>query len=104
MRQIQPLELSAWLARASPLLLDVREDWEVGLCALPGSLHVPMRQLPARLAELDASHPIVCICHHGGRSLQVALYLEHRGFEAVFNLEGGIDAWARQVDPALPTY
>lgn len=118
MQHIQPTELAGWLAPATaaqgagcdtdagnaPLLLDVREHWEYALCALPGSVHVPMREIPARLNELDPSRPIVCVCHHGVRSLQVAMFLEHRGFDAVFNLTGGIDAWARQVDPAMPTY
>ncbi|RPH64771.1 MAG: sulfurtransferase [Burkholderiales bacterium] len=128
MQQIQPVELASWLAPAAasataptaapakqragfgadtgaaPLLLDVREHWEVALCALPGSVHVPMREIPARLDELDPSRPIVCVCHHGVRSLQVAMFLEHRGFDAVFNLAGGLDAWARQVDPSMPTY
>lgn len=116
MQHIQPVELAGWLtpaaatvadggdAEAAPLLLDVREHWEYALCALPGSMHVPMREIPARLNELDPSRPIVCICHHGVRSLQVAMFLEHRGFEAVFNLTGGIDAWAKQVDPSMATY
>lgn len=104
MQQIQALELSHWLAREAPLLLDVREEWEVRLCILPGSVHVPMRQVPARLAEFDPSRPVVCICHLGARSMQVARFLEQHGFVAVFNLAGGIDAYARQVDPALATY
>ncbi len=114
MRQIQPEQLAAWLAPAdatgaaptgpAPLLHDVREHWEYALCSIPGSVHVPMREIPARLNEFDPSRQIVCICHHGRRSMQVAMFLEHRGFEAVFNLSGGIDAWARQVDRSMATY
>ena len=116
MQNIHPEELAGWLApggvtpsaevdaETPPLLLDVREHWEFALCALPGSVHVPMREIPARLGELDPSRPIVCICHHGRRSMQVAMFLEHRGYESVFNLSGGIDAWARQVDRAMATY
>lgn len=114
MRHIQPEQLAAWLAPAdatgaaptgpAPLLLDVREHWEYALCALPASIHVPMREIPARLHELDPCATIVCVCHHGVRSAQVAMFLEHRGFDAIFNLTGGIDAWARQVDPSMPTY
>ncbi|MCL4183498.1 MAG: sulfurtransferase [Burkholderiaceae bacterium] len=114
MREIRPEQLAAWLAPsdaagsapggAAPLLLDVREHWEYALCALPGSTHVPMREIPARLHELDPAAAIVCVCHHGVRSAQVAMFLEHRGFDAVFNLTGGIDAWARRVDPSMPTY
>ena len=110
MQNLGPEELADWLSPASadadpaPLLLDVREHWEYALCALPGSVHVPMREIPARLGEFDLSRPIVCVCHHGVRSLQVAMFLEHRGFESVFNLSGGIDAWARQVDRSMATY
>lgn len=88
-----------------PLVLDVREDWEVQIGRIPGSLHIPMQKIPARLRELlDADRPIVCYCHHGMRSMQVAMFLEHRGAREVHNLVGGIDAWARLVDPACARY
>jgi len=88
-----------------PLVLDVREDWEAQICGLPGSLHIPMRQIPSRLREIaDAQRPVVCYCHHGMRSMQVAMFLEHRGVAEVYNLVGGIDAWARQIDPSCATY
>lgn len=104
MQQIEPRDLQTWLATEEPLLLDVREPWEVERCALPGSVHVPMREIPARLAEISRSRPVVCICHHGARSLQVALFLDQHGFDNVFNLAGGIDAWSRDVDPAVARY
>jgi rhodanese-related sulfurtransferase len=89
----------------APLLLDVREDWEAQICQLPGSLHIPMREIPARLSELvHAGKPIVCYCHHGVRSMQVAMFLEHHGVSDVYNLVGGINAWAREQDPSCPTY
>jgi rhodanese-related sulfurtransferase len=89
----------------TPLLLDVREDWEVQIGRIPGSLHIPMQKIPVRLHELvDADRPIVCYCHHGMRSMQVAMFLEHRGAREVYNLVGGIDAWARLVDPACARY
>jgi len=88
-----------------PLVLDVREDWEVQIGQIHGSLHIPMQTIPARLRELvDADQPIVCYCHHGMRSMQVAMFLEHRGAREVYNLVGGIDAWARLVDPACARY
>lgn len=90
------------------LLLDVREDWEVRLAAiqLPGatSQHIPMQQIPSRLPELPQEQPIVCICHHGVRSAQVVAFLQRQGFDAVYNLAGGIDAWSLDVEPALPRY
>jgi rhodanese-related sulfurtransferase len=92
----------------APVLLDVREDWEVAVAPLAvagfSTVHIPMNQIPARLAELDANSSTVCFCHHGMRSLQVALFLERQGFTSVFNLHGGIDAWSTQVDPSVARY
>ena len=82
----------------------MREEDEVRLCALPGSLHIPMNLIPLRHHELPDDVPIIVYCHHGIRSLNVARYLAHVGFENVANLQGGIDAWARQIDPSLPRY
>jgi rhodanese-related sulfurtransferase len=107
MRTLSAPELALWLAdpaRPAPLVLDVREPWEVETVALPGSTPIPMGQITTRADELDTDRPIVCLCHHGMRSLQVAEYLEQRGFADVWNLTGGIDAWSRQVDPDSPTY
>jgi rhodanese-related sulfurtransferase len=107
MRQLSAPELAAWLAdpaRPAPVLLDVREPWEVAIAALPGALTIPMGRIVEQTAQLDTTRPIVCVCHHGMRSLQVAAYLARRGFDDVWNLSGGIDAWARQVDPGCPTY
>lgn len=107
MQQLAPTGLKAWLddaARPAPQMVDVREPWEVATCALPGALHIPMMAIPARAAELDRNAPVVMICHHGHRSLQAGLFLERQGFADVFNLAGGIDAWARTVDPAMATY
>ena len=85
-------------------LLDVREPWEVALVTLPGSLCIPMGEIPSRVDEIPASQKVVCICHHGVRSMQVAFFLEQQGIETVYNLQGGIDAWAREVDPNCATY
>lgn len=107
MHQIQPAELAAWLAdpdRPGPVLLDVREPWELDICRLPGSLHIPMREVPSRAAEIDPQAPVVAICHHGARSMNVGLFLERNGFSQVLNLAGGVDAWAKTVDPAMPKY
>ncbi|MGH8704755.1 MAG: rhodanese-like domain-containing protein [Burkholderiales bacterium] len=107
MTSIGPAELAAWLsdpARDKPQLLDVREPWEFQTCRIADSLLVPMAELPARLGELDPDAETVVICHHGSRSLQVALFLEQQGFARAHNLAGGVDAWARSVDPAMPVY
>ena len=100
-------DLAAWLADASrprPLLLDVREPWEYEYCHIPGSELMPMASVPPRLQELPETGPLVCICHHGARSMQVAAFLERAGFEQVHNLTGGVHGWAQQVDPGMPTY
>ena len=105
-KQISPAALAAWLAdksREAPLLLDVREPWEHDKARIAGSQLVPMGQIQARIAELDAAREVVAICHHGGRSLQTAMYLEKSGFR-VHNLAGGIDAWSRTVDASVPLY
>ena len=107
MHHLSAPELAAWLAddkREQPLLLDVREPWEYETCRINGSQLMPMQLVPARQQELDPEQPVVCICHHGARSMQVAAFLERAGFENVTNLTGGIHAWALQVDPAMPTY
>jgi rhodanese-related sulfurtransferase len=107
MKSVSASELSAWLAdedRPPPVLLDVREPWETQICRIEGSELMPMQTLPGRLSELDPDRPVVCICHHGGRSMQVAMFLTRQGFKDACNLTGGVDAWARQVDTAMPTY
>jgi rhodanese-related sulfurtransferase len=90
------------------LLLDVREPWEVALARidLPGlaQRHLPMGEIPTRLSDLDASQPVVCLCHHGVRSAQVVAFLARQGHEHAYNLEGGIDAWSVLVDPRVPRY
>ena len=107
MNQIRPTELAAWLkdaGREPPLLLDVREPWEFEKARIEGAALIPMREVPERVAELDGEREVVAICHHGGRSMQVAMFLEKQGFKRVHNLVGGIDAWSRTVDPAVPLY
>jgi rhodanese-related sulfurtransferase len=107
MKQITPAELAAWLGdkqRAQPVLLDVREAWEFQTCSIAGSRLVPMGEVAARKDELDAQAEVVVICHHGGRSMQVAMFLEKSGFARVHNLAGGVDAWARTVDQSMPVY
>ena len=118
--QLVPADFAAWRTQAAaaltngklPVVLDVREPWEQQTATIAPAecllLAVPMREIPARLAELRNTHgedqPIACLCHHGMRSLQVANYLAAAGFTEVVNLEGGIDAWSRQVDAAVPRY
>ena len=107
MQQITAPELAAWLtdaARGKPMLLDVREPNEFQYCHIADAVLMPMQSVPARMNELDEDAEIVCICHHGMRSMQVARFLEQHGFANIINLTGGVHAWAQQVDPNMPTY
>ncbi len=107
MHHLTAPELATWLAdetREPPLLLDVREPWEYDTCRINGSQLMPMQSVPMRQEELDPEQAVVCICHHGARSMQVAAFLERAGFANVTNLTGGIHAWAQLVDPSMPTY
>lgn len=106
MNQLSVQNLAQWLAdsdRPQPILLDVREVWEVQIASLDGGTHIPMQQIPARFGELDRGREIVAVCHHGSRSMQVAMFLERQGL-TVHNLAGGIDAWSCQIDPRVPRY
>ncbi len=103
---LTPEQLSEKL-KASPgsyVLLDVREPDERETARIEPSIHIPMNEVPQRLAELPRDTPVVVYCHHGGRSSMVAGYLEGEGFEGVVNLTGGIDRWAARVDPTVPRY
>jgi len=109
---VRPAQLSAWLAAAPagsrPLVLDVREPWELQTASVRADgfelVAIPMGELPARLAELDPARPTACLCHHGARSLRVAAFLQHQGFEQLANITGGIDAWSLESDPSVPRY
>ena len=104
MRQISPAQLAQRLNDAqqpAPLLLDVREPWELEICLIEGSVAMPMGSVPARFPELDRDRETVVICHHGGRSAQVCMFLERQGFSSVINLAGGVAGWAAQVDPRM---
>ncbi len=111
LRQLPVQDLADFVARHAaqqPVLLDVREPWELATARLdlPGATlqAIPMGQLPQRLAELDPARPILALCHHGMRSLQCVAFLQRQGFDAVYNVQGGIDAWSLEVDPTLPRY
>lgn len=100
--QIDPVGLKAMMdARHEFCLLDVREPWEVAIGHIPGSICIPMHEIPGRLAELDAAAAIIVMCKAGGRSQRAAEFLAARGFGAVSNLRGGLEAWARDLDPNL---
>ena len=117
--QLNPASFADWLGSLQPaeqgklpIMLDVREPWELQTASVKPDgfalVAIPMREIPARVAELQQAHgsdqPIACLCHHGMRSLQVANFLAQSGFTQIVNVQGGIDAWARQIDPSVATY
>lgn len=109
--QVRPAELAAWFAQdpeAAPVLLDVREPWELQTASVAPQgftlVAIPMNEIPARLAELDPDQRIACLCHHGARSQRVAMFLSQNGYPALANVAGGIDAWSAQHDPSVPRY
>ena len=110
--QLRPSDIPSWLeslpAESQPVVLDVREPFELQLASIRPQgftlVSIPMGLVPVRLAELDPQRPVACLCHHGGRSMQVAGFLSNRGFSSVANIAGGIHAWSAEVDPGVPTY
>ena len=105
MSEITPQELQARLATGTPpVLVDVRQDWETKLCRLENALHIPIEEIELRTEELGPEDEIVVYCHQGVRSAAVAEYLRQLGFKSVRNLAGGLDLWARTVDPGMRRY
>ncbi len=102
--EITPTEFVERRSRGESLtLLDVREEWELGVASVPDVVHIPMGEVADRLGELDRNREVVVLCRSGRRSLQVANFLQQNGFQAV-NLAGGILAWSRELDATIPTY
>jgi len=98
-------ELAGWRAEDPGLaVLDVREAWERDIARLPGTIDIPMNEVPARIGELPRDARLAVLCHHGGRSAQVALWLRRQGFDQAVNVAGGIHAWAQRIDPAVALY
>jgi rhodanese-related sulfurtransferase len=103
--EISAPELKARRDRGeNPVVIDVREAWELQLASIPGVVHVPMNQVPARLSELSRDAETIVMCHAGGRSMRVAHFLANQGFTNVANLTGGISAWSELVDATVPQY
>jgi rhodanese-related sulfurtransferase len=109
--QVRPADWNDWLQAqaARPVLLDVREPWEVQVASVPADpafdfVPIPMNQVPARLAELPQDRPIAILCHHGARSQRVAMFLAQQGFTDVANIAGGIEAWSCEREPNIPRY
>ena len=105
MSEITPQALKARLDKpGAPLLLDVRQEWETKLCRLPNAVHIPIEEIELRVDELSRDDDIVVYCHQGVRSAAVADDLRSLGFKSVQNLAGGLDLWARTVEPGMRRY
>ena len=103
--EITPAELKKKLDAGEKLILvDVREPWEHQTCHIEGARLLPMRMIPANLQSLDVDEPVICYCHHGMRSLDVAVWLQKQGVESARSLAGGIDKWSAEIDPKVPRY
>lgn len=104
-RELTPTEFVARRASgADVVLLDVRDDWELAIATVPGTVHIPMNEIAERANELDPARETIVLCRSGRRSLEVARFLEQSGFMSVANLTGGILAWSRELDPSIPEY
>jgi len=86
------------------VLLDVREPYELAICQIEGSLNIPMRSVPQRLAEIPRGQRILVLCHLGARSLRVTEFLRANGYQSVSNIAGGTEAWAQEVDATVARY
>jgi len=105
--QLEPRDLAAWrkdTAREAPVLIDVREPWEYSTCHIEGSQLMPLQTVPSRVEEIPTDRDVVLICHHGNRSQRVAQWLEQAGYTRLFNLRGGVESWATDVEPTMPRY
>lgn len=103
--EISVQDLDAWRTDGTPhVLLDCREPLELQIAALDDVLHIPMEQIPGRLGELEKDATIAVLCHHGVRSLRVTMWLQMQGYTKAVSVRGGIDAWSKVIDPAVPLY
>ena len=108
--QVRPAQLPQWLAAhgADAIVLDVREIAELTTAGVKPEgfalVHIPMNEIPGRLGQLDPGRAVAVLCHHGARSMRVAMFLQANGFDTVANIAGGIEAWSQELDPSVPRY
>ena len=108
--QVRPSELTHWIQShgADAIVLDCREHAELQVASVEPQgfelVHIPMNEIPGRLGQLDPGRAVAVLCHHGSRSMRVAMFLQAQGFENVANIAGGIDAWSQELDPSVPRY
>lgn len=104
-KEVSPQELHSLLKPDHEyVLLDVRQPWEFDICHLPCSINIPLGDLDKASTQLPDDKDLVTICHHGVRSKQAAILLEQCGYQNVISLQGGVDAWARDINPKMERY
>ena len=103
-KEISASEAAKLIQQGEAILLDVREDAELSICAIDGALHIPMGEIPTRSEALPRTQTLIVFCHHGMRSLNVCQFLEASGFTNTINMAGGIHSWSIDVDPTLTRY
>ncbi|MFT7466721.1 MAG: rhodanese-related sulfurtransferase [Brevundimonas sp.] len=101
---LTPKEFQNYLSNNATVLVDVREKWELDLCKIEGAIHCPMSTIAESFSDLNPDDNIAVYCHHGMRSMQVANFLVSKDFQSLVNLQGGIDAWSREIDPSVGRY
>ena len=98
-------ELDRWKQQGKAFtLLDVRQANELAMASVAGALHIPMREVQARVREIPRDKPVIVMCHAGERSARIARFLVTDGFGEVYNLEGGIDDYALKIDHSVGRY
>jgi rhodanese-related sulfurtransferase len=103
--EISALEVKRRLDAGEKLLLvDVREPQEHAICHIEGAVLIPMGTIPANLQKLDVDEDVICFCHHGMRSFDVANWLRSQGVKSAKSMSGGIDRWSLEIDPNVPRY
>jgi rhodanese-related sulfurtransferase len=105
LKELTPQEVHERLTNGEPMtVIDVRESWELAICRLERAQHIPMGEIPEAPDRIPRQGTVVIMCHKGGRSAQVTRWLTEQGFTNVYNMAGGIDRWAVEVDPSLARY
>lgn len=102
---MSPTQLFKYLYERNDLyLVDVRESFEVDICRIDSAVHIPLQAIPDSINSLPKDKDLVMICHHGVRSNIAVQFLKNNGLNRVFNLDGGIDRWALEVDSTMFRY
>ncbi len=103
--EIEAETLADWRGQGLPhVLVDVREPWETEICSIGDSRNIPLAELAESLDMIPSEGPVVVVCHHGVRSMEATAWLRSAGFAGAVNLRGGIEMWARRVDPTMRRY